>query len=169
MEKYTFRQTREEDLQTIMAIIREVQTNFRLAGIDQWQDGYPNEETFRADMQRGESYVLLKENAVVATAMVSFRGEPTYEKIDGAWLTDQAYVVVHRIAVQPSMRGQRLTDCIFKHVSQMCKEKGVTRQRIDTHADNSPMRRVIERHGYSYCGIIYVRGGAPRLAYEKAL
>lgn len=169
METYTFRQTSEADLPAIMTIVKEVQANFHHAGVDQWQDGYPNEETFRQDMRNGESYVLLRGDTLVATAMICFRGEPTYEEIEGAWLTDEPYVVVHRIAVMPALRGQRLADRIFDHVRQLCKEKGVGRQRIDTHTDNRSMRRVIERQGYTYCGIIYVRGHSPRLAYEKAL
>jgi RimJ/RimL family protein N-acetyltransferase len=39
--------------------------------------------------------------------------------------------------------------------------------RIDTHSNNLPMRRVLEKNGYQYCGIIYVRDGSERLAFQK--
>ena len=38
--------------------------------------------------------------------------------------------------------------------------------RIDTHADNRPMLRAITRYGFRPCGIIYVRDGSPRLAFD---
>lgn len=166
---YTFRLTTANDLPSIMAIIREIQEDFRQAGIDQWQDGYPNEETFRADIENEESYVLLEDDRLVATAMITFRGEPTYNIIEGAWLTNEPYMVIHRIAVRPSLRGQRIANRIFDYAAQLCLQKGVAHQRIDTHKDNKAMQRVIERLGYTYCGIIYVRGGAARLAYEKEI
>ena len=39
--------------------------------------------------------------------------------------------------------------------------------RIDTHADNRPMRNHIAGAGFVYCGIIRVEDGSPRLAYER--
>ena len=39
--------------------------------------------------------------------------------------------------------------------------------RIDTHKDNKIMQGLLERHGFSYCGIIYLLNGAPRLAYQR--
>ena len=39
--------------------------------------------------------------------------------------------------------------------------------RIDTHEDNKPMRRFLEKCGFKFCGIIYLEDGSKRLAYEK--
>ena len=39
--------------------------------------------------------------------------------------------------------------------------------RIDTHRDNRIMRHNIEKHGFAYCGIIYLANGDERLAYQK--
>ncbi len=39
--------------------------------------------------------------------------------------------------------------------------------RIDTHNDNKIMQHVIEKNGFIRCGIIYVKDGSPRIAYEK--
>ena len=41
--------------------------------------------------------------------------------------------------------------------------------RIDTHRENKTMRRIIERYGFKYCGIIYLLNGDERLAYQKTL
>ena len=37
---------------------------------------------------------------------------------------------------------------------------------IDTHRDNVIMRHVIDRYGFTYCGIIYLLNGDERLAYQ---
>jgi len=39
--------------------------------------------------------------------------------------------------------------------------------RIDTHRDNAIMQHNIEKHGFTYCGIIYLANGDERLAYQK--
>ena len=41
----------------VVALYREAQAFLAAQGIDQWQDGYPNEETFQEDVARGESWL----------------------------------------------------------------------------------------------------------------
>jgi len=39
--------------------------------------------------------------------------------------------------------------------------------KIDTHRDNVIMQRALEKSGFTYCGIIYLKDGSERLAYQK--
>ena len=39
--------------------------------------------------------------------------------------------------------------------------------RIDTHEANVIMRKGLEKHGYQYCGIIYLLDGNERMAFQK--
>jgi hypothetical protein len=39
--------------------------------------------------------------------------------------------------------------------------------RIDTHRDNHIMQHNIAKHGFAYCGIIYLANGDERLAYQR--
>lgn len=41
--------------------------------------------------------------------------------------------------------------------------------RIDTHRDNHIMQHNILKHGFTYCGIIYLLSGDERLAYQKTI
>ena len=38
--------------------------------------------------------------------------------------------------------------------------------RMDTHADNAPMRHLLEKQGFSHRGTIYVENGTPRMAFD---
>jgi hypothetical protein len=42
-----------------------------------------------------------------------------------------------------------------------------TNIRIDTHSDNNIMQHNILKHGFTYCGIIYLLSGDERFAYQK--
>ena len=86
--------------------------------------------------------------------------EPTYATIDGAWLTDEPYGVIHRMASYPDVHG------IFAAAVDFAAAR-YPRLRIDTHRDNRIMRHLIEKHGFTYCGVIRLADGAPRLAYER--
>ena len=71
--------TEEKDIPHVMEIIHMAQEQFCRMGIDQWQDGYPNEEVIRRDMNRRESYVAEKEGTVIGTAAISMEKEENYE------------------------------------------------------------------------------------------
>ena len=72
----------------------------------------------------------------------------------------QAYHVIHRIASYPDARG------IFSDIMEFCFSHD-SNIRIDTHRDNTIMQHNIEKHGFTYCGIIYLVNGDERLAYQK--
>ena len=67
-----FRVTKEEDLPAVMTILHQAQAYFKAHGIDQWQDGYPDEATLRRDIQNGTAYVAELDGAVAACATIAF-------------------------------------------------------------------------------------------------
>lgn len=56
----------------VMTIIRMAQQSFRDQGVDQWQDGYPNEEVILEDIRKGQSYVAEEKGIILGTAVISF-------------------------------------------------------------------------------------------------
>ena len=86
--------------------------------------------------------------------------EPTYSHIDGAWLTDGPYGVIHRIASYPEVHG------IFSAIIDFAAARYL-HLRIDTHRDNRIMQHLIDAAGFTYCGIIWLEDGTERLAYER--
>jgi ribosomal protein S18 acetylase RimI-like enzyme len=165
----TIRKATTADIDAIMACITDAQALLRSHGVDQWQDGYPTAEIILADIARGESFVVIEDKSVVATAVISFAGEPTYTTIEGQWLNDNPYAVIHRLAVRNSARGKGYAKAIFDYTEQLCTERGVSDIRVDTHADNRIMQRLLDGLGYSYCGVITLLSGAKRIALQKRL
>lgn len=156
-----FRQAQSCETDRIMQIIR------------QWQDGYPAPGHISADIGRNRGYVLCKPGvegplSVIAYGAVVFDGEPAYDAIDGQWLTDEPYVLVHRIAVVDGERGRGVAAEFLHRVETLAQERGVKAFRIDTNFDNQTMLRLLERTGFTYCGKVVYRSGE-RLAYEKRI
>ena len=137
------------------------------------QDGYPAPGHISADIGRNRGYVLCKPGvegplSVIAYGAVVFDGEPAYDAIDGQWLTDEPYVLVHRIAVADGERGRGVAAEFLHRVETLAQERGVKAFRIDTNFDNQTMLRLLERTGFTYCGKVVYRSGE-RLAYEKRI
>lgn len=165
-----FRQAEIDDVSEIMKIIKDAQESLRRAGIDQWQNNYPNPEILREDILKGNSYILIKDNNIVTTVVIIFGEEKTYRKIyQGQWLSELEYAVVHRIAVAKDHKGQGFASIIFKELEKICYERNIKSIRIDTHHDNKAMQRLLKKNGFKYCGIIYLEDESKRWAYEKVL
>jgi GNAT superfamily N-acetyltransferase len=165
-----FRKTVKTDINDVMNIIRQAQTYFKELGINQWQDNYPNVETINNDIDNENSYVLLKEGIIVATAAVSFDGERTYDFIyEGKWISNNEYAVIHRIAVDNNYKGLGLSSKIIKNVEQLCLSKGVYSIKVDTHEENLSMQKLLKKNKFQYCGVIYLEDGSKRIAFEKIL
>lgn len=129
---------------------------------DQWGTGYPPEEMIRQDIRNGKSYVNLEGDHIRAVFYFAVEADPTYSYIEGAWLNDAPYGVIHRIAVDGSGRGVA-AEC-FAFAAQHCENL-----RIDTHEKNIPMQRCLAKNGFIRCGTIYLEDGDPRIAYQKVI
>lgn len=68
------RPTKIEDISRVIDIINQAKTYFKNNDIDQWQDGYPNEETIEKDIENNEAYVLEEDGVILGTCMVTIHG-----------------------------------------------------------------------------------------------
>lgn len=162
------RRARSEEQVAIWAILQYAIEQRRLDGSAQWQDGYPNPDTVTDDMEHGAAYVVEENGELLLYAAILFEPEPAYEAIEGHWLTDGPYVVLHRIAASPKAKGKGIATTFFRMVEDLCRERCVPSIKVDTNFDNAPMLRIMEKLGYTYCGEVYFRGKA-RKAYEKVI
>jgi GNAT superfamily N-acetyltransferase len=165
-EKLVLRLANEGDHAIIWQMLQDAIEQRRKEGSRQWQDGYPNEETVRADMAKGFGHVLEFEGNAIAYAAILFEIEPAYEEIEGKWLSNGPYAVVHRVATAESMKGKGVATALFHKIEELVKARGVPSLKVDTNFDNQPMLKIMDRLGYTYCGEVYFRGSARR-AFEK--
>lgn len=165
------RKTTEKDIDSIMSIIKITRENFRQEGIPQWQGEYPAVSDIRHDMSRGESYVCEIDGAVCGVCAIVSGGEPDYFKIyEGQWKNDRKYICMHRVALHPDVRGKGVAAAFVSEAERVALSQGAADLRCDTHEVNRNMRRMLEKNGFEYCGVIYLGlDGEPRVAYQKCL
>ena len=177
-EKLRFEPRRAEpaDVPGIMGIVAQAQRYLRESGVDQWQDGYPTEPVLYRDMDYGQGWVFEHEGELAGYCCISMRHEPSYDVIDGAWLTEgDNYAVVHRAMISDKYRGTRLARDMFSLAFDLAAGLGKASVRVDTHRDNRAMNRLAEQKlGFTYCGEVDVSLMDPghdsrRNAYEKLI
>jgi ribosomal protein S18 acetylase RimI-like enzyme len=162
-----------KDIPAIMKIIAGAQTYLASLGIDQWQDGYPNEKQIILDIRNEDSYLIINnEGDIIGTTVFTFKEESTYQQIEGEWITSEPakYGVIHRLAVDNKYRGIGLAKFVFDTCEEMVKHHKIAISlRIDTHRQNLGMQGLLKKSNYNYCGVIYLDSGDDRLAFEKVI
>ena len=140
----------------------------RRQGFVQWGDTYPSLETITTDIACGNGYALKVDGVIAGFAYIGFDGEKAYATIDGRWHSDGKYAVIHRVAISDDYRGMGLSTALFDNATLLCISRGVHCMRINTDFENKRMQHVLEKNGFSRCGIITIRG-SEKVAYDKML
>lgn len=95
-----------DDLDTIMSVYQHAKKVMEQSGNPgQWVNGYPSRELIEGDLKKERLFVLENEGQVEAVFVYFIGDEPNYHKIEGAWLNDAPYGVVHRVATAGNVRG----------------------------------------------------------------
>lgn len=159
-----FRQAQMEDVTTIAEIYSHARTMMAATGNpNQWVDGHPRLSLIEDDIKAQISYVCVIDGRIEAVFVLLREGDSDYDRIyQGQWQNDDPYVAIHRLASAGRVAG--LAGAIF----DWC-QKSSPNIRIDTHRDNRVMQRLLTKHGFTYCGLIYLKNGAERLAYQRVV
>lgn len=154
---------KEEELSRILEIYDIAKAYMRSSGNpNQWNGAYPDPELLREDIRRQCLYVIKKDGRIHGVFMLLLEEEPTYSYIeDGSWREGETpYGTIHRLAGDGEVKG------LFAKCVAFCEGK-VKYLRADTHFDNHTMQHLLEKNGFERRGIIYLKNGDSRIAYQK--
>ncbi len=166
------RKSTYNDVEALLALFEEARATIATLGIDQWQNGYPSREVIMRDIARGEGYVYVENERILATFTMLKTYEPTYDCIyNGEWQNGNTkdYTAIHRFAIAVVARGRGIAGEILSFAREYSIKMGKPSLRIDTHEGNVVMRRMLEKNGFMHCGTIFLENGDARVAYEKIL
>ena len=151
------------DFERIMEIYRYAQEfMIRSGNPTQWARRYPDADLIRSDIRQNVCKVITDGDTIHGVFALFAGEEPTYAQIeDGSWLNDAPYLTIHRIAGDGQAHG--LFACAADYCKRICSNV-----RVDTHADNLIMQGLIQKNGFTRCGVIHVKDGTPRIAYQWA-
>ena len=111
-----FRRATMDDLPVMLKIYQHARELMAANGNPtQWGNTFPREEVILDDIRQQRTMLLVDEadgkERVLAQFALCTGEDPTYAHIDGAWLDDDSYVTIHRIASSGIVKGAA-KDCI---------------------------------------------------------
>lgn len=125
---------------------------------NQWGDDL-NASALLEDILKDHFYLITDGKELLGAFVLLEEEEETYRTIAGKWRYDRKYFTLHRCV--SSGKVPRLMDTIFRYAFSH-----IDYLRIDTHEDNTVMQNAILRNGFQEAGIITLKNGDPRIAYE---
>lgn len=167
-ENIALRKATMSDAGKIWEIIQQAIERRRKDGSQQWQNGYPNPEVIKTDIEKNQGFIMTVDGETAVYGALIFNHEPAYENIDGAWLSEGDFLVIHRVAVDEKFQGKGLVKTFFEKTEEFAKTNNVFSVKVDTNFDNGAMLHILEKMGYTFCGEVFL-AGAPRKAFEKIL
>ncbi|OBX11397.1 GNAT family N-acetyltransferase [Gallibacterium genomosp. 3] len=153
-----------EDLPKIEEIYLAAKQFMKINGNgSQWPDNYPGKLDIIRDIEKQSLYKCIDNNngAIVGVLCYQYGQdiEQNYLSIQGNWIRENTYGVVHRLASIKRGVGQYLLEWAYNQHHHL---------RIDTHQDNIPMQNLLKKLGFSFCGTIILQDILEeRIAFEK--
>ena len=126
----------------------------------QWGNVEPEESKIISRINSGVHYVVENYGVICGGFSLIPGRDPTYTHIDGAWLNDFPYLTIHSIASNNKVKG--VLKAAIDYGFSICNTI-----RIDTHKDNKIMIHLLEKYGFTFCGVIRLANLEPRQAYMK--
>lgn len=163
-----------DEINEVMEIIQDAKTLLSKDSL-QWQQGYPNINTMKEDIQNGDLFGAYLDSLLVGVVALVKGLNINYTEIyDGAWImpTSSSDLVIHRIAVRSNYHHLGIGKAFMDFAESYAKECKLTSIKVDTHEKNKIMQALCINNGYKYCGIIYLKRDEvdnSRLAYEKII
>ena len=160
------RKARPCEAEICYSFINDARAYHAKLGFVQWHEGYPVLQTIMDDINTGTGYALVnKSDEPVGYCCFVVGEEPAYKVIDGKWLNDNPYAVVHRMAFSKNIRGKGACGEAMDLLKKTALSLGIKTIRVDTQAENKVMQHILEREGFEHCGCVQF-DGAPKLAYQ---
>lgn len=158
----TIRKATQADMERILSVFAYAREFMKRTGNpNQWKEERPPRDTVENFLLEKNLYVIEEEKKIIGVFAFFIGIDETYLEIEnGAWLNEEPYGVIHMVASDGSKKG------ILQEILTYCSSR-IGNLRIDTHADNKIMQHLLEKNGFTKCGIIYVDDGTPRLAYQR--
>ena len=165
--KIDFRPAFMKDFDGCWKVVNEARDQMIKSGRHQWTEEYPARKDILADINNGNAYVLTVADQIAVYGAVALNGEPTYELLDGKWLTYGNYYVIHRFATLPELQREGYARIFINKVCSLCEVERVPSIKVDTNYDNLPMVSLLSSIGFCLCGQVSYGERGLRFAFEK--
>ena len=148
------RLAQKSDLERVLQITRLCTREMESRKVFQWNEHYPDRQSFVSDINSGELYVYCIKDMVVGCVSICFSMDEVYKKV--SWKTNgKNSMYIHRLAVDPGYQKQGIGSKLMDFAEKKSKSDGIDSIRLDTFSQNRVNQNFYEARGYIKLEDIY--------------
>ena len=153
------RAVKPEELTEITALCRACTENMNQNGIAQWDEIYPDEATFKRDIEGCSLFAAVLTGSQIAGCVVlnTFQ-DKEYAQIDWQYTGDKI-AVIHRLMVLPKFEGKGVAGKLLTYAQETAKILGFKAIRLDMFTQNPRAVAFYKKNGYTLRGTVEFRKG----------
>lgn len=156
-----YRKATKTDLAAISSFVKAAIETMEAQGIFQWDDVYPTEADFAADLQSEHLFVGEKSDSrkseIAVVYAVNCNFDDAYNAV--AWKSEGNFRIIHRLCVNPQFQGLGIAKETLRHIEEDLKAQGVKGIRLDVFSENPQALNLYLHSGYEQTGIAEWRKG----------
>ena len=157
-----------QDLPRIMEIVQATVAEMHAYGNYQWDEVYPTERDFAADITKSDLFVSIPAGQLCGLICINQTEPAVYA--DAGWSLKEPALVLHRMAVDPDLRGRGTGSELLRQAETLAHRLGLRYLKTDTYALNDKAQQLFLKQGYHFCGEIQFRKMERSFyCYEKVL
>jgi len=162
------RLAKKEEIPQLLAITKACANDMISRNIFQWNEEYPSQEAFENDVFRKELFVLITNNKIIGSMVLTQKIDKEYLSIK--WLTPNSNnLYIHRLAIHPKEQGKGWAQKLMDFTEDFAIKNNYNSIRLDTFSKNIRNQKVYELRGYKRLGDIYFpkQSEFPFYCYER--
>lgn len=144
------RQAKPRELPLITLIYKRAIDEMLSRKIYQWDQIYPNARFLKKSMEKGELYVFTRKQDVVGSVVLNSVESDEWAFIP--WKYSPPALVIHALAIDPSVQGQGLGSLALAWIERFASENKYRSIRLDLFPGNKAAQRLYSHNGYEYRG-----------------
>ncbi len=159
-----------KDLNSILNITRSCALNMKSQGIFQWNEYYPDKESFINDAKNNELFVYTFNEMIIGCISLCDKMDKEYANIN--WITENNNnLYIHRLAVDPNWQKLGVGKLLMDFAEEYAKKNKNISVRLDTFSENKRNLKFYESRGYHRLDKIYFpkQSEFPFYCYELIL
>lgn len=157
-----------DDLPRVMLIVNQTIINMKTWGNKQWDENYPNNNSFKIDIANNNLYVYEDNKQVIAFITIDKQDPEDYFGLK--WRSDNEHFVFHRFAVHTNFKGRGIASELLSYGQAIALESKVHYLRIDTNSTNIPMNSLLSKFGFKEVDRVKFRNITDEfICYDKLL
>ena len=158
------------DINTILNITKSCAAHMVQNNIYQWNEHYPDRDSFVNDAKNKQLYVYTENEKLLACISLCNKMDYVYRSVH--WKTiNENNLYVHRLAVDPNFQKKGLGRSLMDFAENYAKDNNYISVRLDTFSKNKRNLKFYESRGYHRLDGIYFpkQSKFPFYCYELIL